>query len=160
MGDDSEVKRMKYTLTQNHLDTLKITSESWWDGSSCYLKGNVVEEKNGLMVREKCCRRQSGWLLCVDSSEGQTEYYSSSELAWTSCLTAGSDTLCDITGGDHAKVRRARPPSWGNRNTISAMKESSLKSHVSRLTTGKVPCREGNSEAMIHSQWCRDTDIW
>lgn len=37
-------RKKKTALTQNHLDTLKITCESWWDGSSRYLKGNVVVE--------------------------------------------------------------------------------------------------------------------
>lgn len=101
MGDDdrrcersaSTISR-KSALTQNHLDTLKITCEPWWDESSRYLKGNVVRQVTqtkfvgGMLSHSRRAERGS---LRTDSSVGQTEYYSSCELDWTGCLTAGSD---------------------------------------------------------------------
>lgn len=59
-GDSDEGKTAQIfhykTLTQNHLDTLKITFESYWEESSCYLMKNVADGENGLSWREKCCR--------------------------------------------------------------------------------------------------------
>lgn len=45
------------TLTKDHLDTLKITFESYWDESSCYLKENVAEEGKWLSLGRKRCHR-------------------------------------------------------------------------------------------------------
>ncbi|TNN84077.1 hypothetical protein EYF80_005683 [Liparis tanakae] len=51
MGDDSEAKRMKHTLTQNHLDTLKITSESWLNSD---IHGGMQQQSPPAKERPDC----------------------------------------------------------------------------------------------------------
>lgn len=64
-------------------------------GAAAIWKETSSGRESGLSLLAECCRtadRQKDCsLLRTDSSVGQTEYYSSCELDWTGCLTAGSD---------------------------------------------------------------------
>lgn len=69
MGDDdSEENPQIYgnrTLTQNHLDTLKITFESYWGVSCRYLMGNVAREERTACGRTALPQQRAEWLVAA-----------------------------------------------------------------------------------------------
>lgn len=69
MGDDdSEENRpifWKRTLTQNHLDTLKITFGSYWDVSCRYLMENVARQERTACQRTTLPQQWAEWLVAV-----------------------------------------------------------------------------------------------
>lgn len=72
------------TLTQNHLETLKITFESWREEGSRYLMENVAEKRNvsefdGRMLPAAAAETAGAeeGSCCVDDSSDLQLYYGS-----------------------------------------------------------------------------------
>lgn len=102
MGDDDSDVREPRTDCMQEKRTHPRTTWTLWrspashgeTGAAAIWRETSSGRGNGLSLWVKCCRdaRAERLLGCALTARWrQTEYYSSCELDWTGCLTAGSD---------------------------------------------------------------------
>ena len=135
--DDSDEAR---TLTQNHLVTLKITSESWRGESGCYLRGDVAEGGR---------RTGESWGN-VAAAHGRSR----------SGAERGAAAWWQLSGTDWELQRRRTGPNWLRDGRKWHVLKSREREHRPRLTRRmSLKWGEGGPSPAASGTWWWDQGV-